>query len=379
MPAVVFVPKESEPGETRVAATPETVKGLIKLGLEVEVERSAGAAAGFPDQDYADAGARLVDGGARGGATIVASIQPPSPEAARAQRAGSVLVCALQPASCAPTNAALREARVTAIGLEFVPRITRAQKMDILSSQATCAGYQAVLLAAVALPKMFPLMMTAAGTLTPARVLVLGAGVAGLQAISTARRLGAIVEANDIRPAVKEQVESLGARFVDTGTPPQAETKGGYATETTQEFLKKQRETLTAHIAQANVLITTALVPGKKAPVLVTAEMRAAMKPGSVIVDLAAAAGGNVEGTVPGERVDQDGVTIIGDANLPAQVAADASRMFARNVLAFLGELVVEGEVRLDLGNEILAAVTIVHDGEVRHEPTAQAFAAQRN
>jgi NAD(P) transhydrogenase subunit alpha len=223
---------------------------------------------------------------------------------------------------------------------------------------------------------MFPLMMTAAGTITPARVLVLGAGVAGLQAISTARKLGAIVEANDIRPAVKEQVESLGGKFVDTGAPPDAETAGGYAKEATAEFLKKQREILSAHIAQADVLITTALVPGRKAPVLVTAEMRRGMKPGSVIVDMAAGQGGNVEGSVAGERVVVDGVTILGDTNLPAQVAADASRMYARNVVAFLGEFVKNGEVKLDMANEILGAVTVVHDGVVRHEPTAQALAA---
>jgi len=218
--------------------------------------------------------------------------------------------------------------------------------------------------------------MTAAGTLTPARVVVLGAGVAGLQAISTARKLGAVVEANDIRPAVKEQVESLGGKFIDTGAPPDAETAGGYAKETTAEFLQKQRETLTAHIAQADVLITTALVPGKKAPVLVTTDMRKAMKPGSVIVDMAASAGGNVEGTVVGERAVVDGVTIIGDTNLPAQVAADASRTYARNVLAYLGEFVKEGEIALDLEGEVVGAVTIVHDGTIRHEPTAQALAA---
>ena len=377
--AVVFVPVESEAGETRVSATPETVKGMAKLGLEVHVERGAGAAAGFPDAEFEAAGAKLVDASARGAADIVLGIQAPTPAQAKAQRAGSLLVCTLTPGTRLDTIAALREAKVTAMGLEFMPRITRAQKMDILSSQATCGGYQAVLLAAVHLPKMFPLMMTAAGTLTPARVLVLGAGVAGLQAISTARKLGAVVEANDIRPACKEQVESLGAKFVDTGVPPDAETKGGYATETTQEFLKRQREILTQHITGADVLITTALVPGKKAPVLVTAEMRKAMKPGSVIVDMAAGMGGNVEGTVPGERVVDGGVTILGDTNLPAQVAGDASRTYARNVLAFFGEFIKDGVATVKLDNEILGAVTIVHDGAVRHEPTAQALAAHQN
>jgi H+-translocating NAD(P) transhydrogenase subunit alpha len=374
---VIFVPKESAVGETRVAAVPETVKGMQKLGLSMQVERGAGAAAGFLDADYEAAGATLVEASARSRADMVLGVQTPPPEHCSHQRAHSYLICTLMPGMNLPSMRALRDAKVTTIGMEFMPRITRAQKMDILSSQATCGGYQAVLLAAVHLPKMFPLMMTAAGTLTPARVLVLGAGVAGLQAISTARKLGAIVEANDIRPACKEQVESLGAKFVDTGVPPDAETKAGYARETSADFLKKQREILTAHITQADVLITTALVPGKKAPVLVTADMRQGMKQGSVIVDMAAGQGGNVEGSVPGQRVVVDGVTILGETNLPAQVAADASRMYARNVLAFLGEFCKAGEVKFDLQNEILNAVTIVHDGQVRHEPTTQALAAQ--
>ncbi len=377
--AVIFAPKETVEGETRVSAVPETVKGMVKLGLTVEVERGAGQAAGFPDADYEEAGAKLVGSDARASADLVLGIQPPSPEQCKEQKAGSILICTLLPLVALDTVKALRDAKVTAMGLEFMPRITRAQKMDILSSQASCGGYQAVLLAATHLNKMFPLMMTAAGTLTPARVLVLGAGVAGLQAISIARKLGAVVEANDIRPAVKEQVESLGAKFVDTGAPPDAENTGGYAKETTAEFLKKQREILTDHIGQADVLITTALVPGKKAPVLVTAEMRKAMRPGSVIVDMAAAAGGNVEGTVAGERKDVDGVLIIGDTNLPAQVAADASRTYARNVVAFLGEFVEEGKTNVDLEGEILGAITIVHDGTVRHEPTAQALSSAGN
>lgn len=373
---VTFVPKESEPGETRVACIPETVKGMLKLGLTVQVERGAGGSAGFSDAEYQAAGAELVDASAAATADMVFGIQAPTPERVRGMKPGALLICTLTPGQRLATVAALRDAKVTAMGLEFMPRITRAQKMDVLSSQATCGGYQAVLLAAVHLPKMFPLMMTAAGTLTPARVLILGAGVAGLQAISTAKRLGAVVEANDIRPACKEQVESLGAKFVDTGAPPDAETKGGYAKEASQEFLRKQREILTAHIAQADVLITTALVPGRKAPVLVTAEMRRAMKAGSVIVDMAAGQGGNVEGSVAGQRVVVDGVTILGDSNLPAQCAGDASRMYARNVLAFLGEFVKDGKPNVSMDNEILGAVTIVHDGVVRHEGTAQALVA---
>jgi NAD(P) transhydrogenase subunit alpha len=376
--AVIFVPKETEPGETRVAATPETVKGMLKFGLQVQVERGAGAAAGFQDPEFQDAGATLAGADARSSADIVLGIQPPAIAQARAMKAGSILISSLQPSFNTPVVEALRDAKVTAMALELMPRITRAQKMDILSSQATCAGYQAVLLAAVALPKMFPLMMTAAGTLTPARVLVLGAGVAGLQAISTAKRLGAVVEANDIRPAVKDQIESLGAKFVDTGTPPDAETAGGYAREVQADFLNKQREILTHHIAQADVLITTALVPGKKAPVLVTAAMRKAMRNGAVIVDMAAVSGGNVEGTVPGERVVVDGVTIIGELNLATMKASDASRTFARNILAMLPEFIgKDGKVTIDLAQEIQTAIIVTHDGKVRHEPTAKALAGK--
>ncbi len=372
---VIFVPKESAAGETRVAAIPETVKGMQKLSLTVQVERGAGLAAGFPDADYEEAGATLVDADARSSADIVLGIQIPTPDLCSQQKAGSLLVCTLTPGNALDSIKALRDGKVTAVGLEFMPRITRAQKMDILSSQASCGGYQAVLLAAVHLPQMFPLMMTAAGTITPAKVLVLGAGVAGLQAISIAKKLGAVVEANDIRPAVKEQVESLGGKFVDTGSPPDAETSGGYAKEAGEEFLNKQREILTKHISASDVLITTALVPGKKAPVLVTEEMRSAMAAGSVIIDMAAGQGGNVVGSKPGETVVVDGVTIVGETNLPAQVANDASRMYARNVIAFLGEFIdKEGTMTFDVEGEILGAVSIVHDGAVRHEPTAKAL-----
>jgi NAD(P) transhydrogenase subunit alpha len=372
---VIFVPKESAAGETRVAAIPETVKGMQKLSLTVQVERGAGLAAGFQDADYEEAGATIVDAGSRSSADIVLGIQIPTPDLCTQQKAGSLLICTLTPGNALDSIKALRDAKVTAIGLEFMPRITRAQKMDILSSQASCGGYQAVLLAAVHLPQMFPLMMTAAGTITPAKVLVLGAGVAGLQAISIAKKLGAVVEANDIRPAVKEQVESLGGKFVDTGSPPDAETSGGYAKEAGEEFLKNQREILTKHISASDVLITTALVPGKKAPVLVTEDMRKAMAPGSVIIDMAAGQGGNVAGSKSGETVVVDGVTIVGETNLPAQVASDSSRMYARNVIAFLGEFIdKEGTMTFDVEGEILGAVSIVHDGAVRHEPTAKAL-----
>ncbi|MGE3878240.1 MAG: Re/Si-specific NAD(P)(+) transhydrogenase subunit alpha [Planctomycetota bacterium] len=358
--ALLFVPKESAPGETRVAATPESVKGYIKLGLSVTVASGAGLAAGIRDEDYRAAGASIGDAYAE--ADIVAAIRVPD---VKRLRRGSIVASGLVPATQLDDVRALAAAGVTAFGLELVPRITRAQKMDILSSQATCAGYQAVLLAATHLPSMFPLLMTAAGTIKPARVFILGAGVAGLQAIATSRRLGAVVEANDVRPAVKEQVESLGAKFVDTGTPPDAQTSGGYAKEQSEEYIRKQREILGEHVAQADVVITTALIPGRPAPRIVTADMRTRMKPGSVIVDLAAANGGNVEGTVPGKIVEVDGVKIIGETNLPAMLASDASRMWARNVYEFLAPMVKDGAPNPDYADEVFAAACVVKSGEV--------------
>lgn len=364
--ALIFVPRETEPGESRVAATPETVKGYKKLGLEFAVESGAGLASGFRDEDYEAAGARI--GGSLGEADLVLMVRTPQPSAISAMKRGAVLASGLVPSGQADAIRALRDAGVTSFGMELIPRITRAQKMDVLSSQATCAGYQAVLMAAASLPRFFPLLMTAAGTIKPAKVFILGAGVAGLQAISTARRLGAVVEANDVRPAVKEQVESLGAKFVDTGTPPDAETSGGYAKEATTEYLDKQRQILTEHVAEADVVITTALIPGRPAPRIVTDAMVQGMRPGSVIVDLAAANGGNVEGTVPGEVVDRHGVKILGETNLPALCAADASRMWARNVLGLAELLVNEGAIAPHWDDEIVKACCVTRDGEVMHE-----------
>jgi NAD(P) transhydrogenase subunit alpha len=364
--ALIFVPRETEPGESRVAATPETVKGYTKLGLEFAVESGAGLASGFRDEDYEAAGARI--GGSLGEADLVLMVRTPQPSAISAMKRGAVLASGLVPSGQADAIRALRDAGVTSFGMELIPRITRAQKMDVLSSQATCAGYQAVLMAAASLPRFFPLLMTAAGTIKPAKVFILGAGVAGLQAISTARRLGAVVEANDVRSAVKEQVESLGAKFVDTGTPPDAETSGGYAKEATTEYLDKQRQILTEHVAEADVVITTALIPGRPAPRIVTDAMVQGMRPGSVIVDLAAANGGNVEGTVPGEVVDRHGVKILGETNLPALCAADASRMWARNVLGLAELLVNEGAIAPHWDDEIVKACCVTRDGEVMHE-----------
>ncbi len=372
---LVFVPKESEPGETRVAVTPETSKALIKAGLEVKVQNDAGLAAGFDDPQYQEVGASIGD--ALGTADLILQVRAPSIDAIAAMKAGSMLISSLQPSMDLDAIKALNDAKVTAFGMELIPRITRAQKMDVLSSQATVAGYQAVLMAAVAVPQLFPLMMTAAGTITPCRVFILGAGVAGLQAIATARRLGAVVEANDVRPAVKEQVESLGAKFIDTGTPPQAESTGGYARETGEEYARKQRETLSKHVAKADVVITTALIPGRRAPVIVTDEMIQGMRPGSVIVDLAVAAGGNVEGSVCGENVVKHNVTIIGEPNLPAMVANDASRMWARNVLGFAELMIKEGKLAPNWEDEIIAATVVTHDGQIKHEGAAEALSAK--
>ncbi len=376
---VVFVPRETEPGETRVSATPETAKVMVQNGHQVGVEKGAGSAAGYPDKNYENAGATLTgdSSSARKEADLVLGVRPPEDGMAGGFKEGATLICGLQPMLRLPLVRALAEAKVTTFAMDLMPRITRAQRMDVLSSQATVAGYQAVLLAAAALPRMFPLLMTAAGTIPPARVLVLGAGVAGLQAIATARRLGARVEANDIRSAVKEQVESLGATFVDTGAPPEAETRTGYAKETTHEYLRKQRQILTEHMSQADVVITTALIPGRKAPVLITADMVKAMGPGSIIVDLAVEMGGNVEGSVVNERVTVGGVTIIGDANLPAQVPGDASRMFARNINAFLGELIAEGAITVNKENEVIVGTLVTHAGEICHQGSAEALAAK--
>jgi NAD(P) transhydrogenase subunit alpha len=377
---VAFIPKESEPGEARVAAVPETVKALRKLGVVVKVQQGAGLAAGYTDDEFREAGAEIEpDGRVACGADLVLRVRLPRQGAPDSElKTGSVLVCSVQPALAAPAVKVLADRKVTTFSLDLVPRITRAQRMDVLSSQATAAGYKAVLLAASALPRFFPMLMTAAGTIPPARVFVLGAGVSGLQAIATARRLGALVEANDVRPSVKEQVESLGAKYVDTGAPPDAQGAGGYAKETTAEYQRKQREVLTKHIAACDVLITTAAIPGKRAPQLVTGAMVDGMRPGSVIVDLAAASGGNVEGTVPGETVvTPRGVKIIGDMNLAALVAADSSRMFARNVLAFVEPMVKEGKLQPKLDDEVLAASLVTHDGAVRHEGAAAALAGK--
>ena len=356
----VGVPRETAPGERRVALVPETAARLAASGFELAVERGAGAAAGFADDAYAGAGARLVEPGALGdGVDGIVRVAPPSPEEVVALPAGVLLIGFLAPLTDAEGLERLRERGVVGFAMESIPRITRAQPMDALSSQATVAGYKAVLLAADRVQKLFPLLMTAAGTVAPARVLVLGAGVAGLQAIATARRLGAVVSAFDVRPAVKEQVESLGASFLELGVRAE-ETAGGYATELSAEQQAQQQAALERHVADMDVVVTTALVPGRPAPRLIPGGAVAAMRAGSVIVDLAAEAGGNCELTAPGEEVVREGVTIVGFTNLPSLMAADASRLYARNVAAVLQHLAPEGELRLDFEDEITAGACVV-------------------
>ncbi len=365
----VLVPKESAPGERRVAATPETASKLRDAGLEVQVQAGAGAAAGHLDAAYKEAGATVVAdaGEAAAGADIVLRVQPPEDGEISRLKQGAVLISYLQPATYAGTVRKLAAQGVTAFAVEMIPRISRAQSMDALSSQASIAGYKAVLMAAVRLGKYFPMLMSAAGTIAPARVLVLGAGVAGLQAIATARRLGAVVEAYDVRPAVRDEVKSLGATFLEFELEAQ-EGEGGYAREQSEEFLRKQRELLTERVAAADVVITTAAVPGRRAPVLVTAEMIRGMRPGSVVVDLAAETGGNTELTKAGEVADIDGVYIDGTTNIPSTVAVHASQLYARNLLNLLQPMLKDGKLDLNLEDDVVKGALITHGGEVVNE-----------
>jgi NAD(P) transhydrogenase subunit alpha len=372
----VLVAKERAEGETRVAATPDTVKQIILAGMAVDVERGAGDASFIRDAEFEAAGAKIVgnDKAAWQGADIVLKVRAPAEFAEfggdeiDGLKKGSLLIGFLNPYGAAQRIKQLADRAVNSISMEMIPRITRAQKMDALSSQASIAGYKAVLLAAAELPKYFPMLMTAAGTVRPARVVVMGAGVAGLQAIATARRLGAIVEASDVRPAVKEQIESLGARFIDLPElPKDSEDAGGYAKELPAEFLRKQQEIVAKHVADADVVITTALIPGKPAPKLVPAEVVERMRPGSVIVDLAVEQGGNCPLSEAGRNVRKHGVLIIGHRNLPATLPADASMMYSRNVLALLGDIVKKGELTLDVADEIMRGALLTHGGGVIH------------
>lgn len=355
----VAVPRETAPGERRVALVPETISKLRDAGFEIRVERGAGAAAGFPDAAYADAGAEVADASSLvAGVEGVVRVARPTPEELEALAPGTVLVAFLQPLTDTDGIARLREHGVLGFAMESIPRITRAQSMDALSSQATVAGYKAVILAADRVPKLFPMLMTAAGTIAPVRALVVGAGVAGLQAIATARRLGAVVSAFDVRPAVKEQVESLGAAFLELGVRAE-ETEGGYATELTPEQQAQQQAALEQRIPDFDVVITTAAVPGRPAPKLIPTVAVERMQPGSVIVDLAAETGGNCELTIPGEVVERGGVAIIGTTNLPSLMAHHASQLYSRNVAALLQHLAPNGELVLDWEDEITAGACV--------------------
>lgn len=370
---IVGVGAERAAGETRVALTPDAVERLTGDGHTVRVESGAGRSAAFSDEEYREAGAEVVDdaAGALGGADAVLSVGPPSPDALEPVDRGALLVGLLDPHGSAELFRELASREIDALSLELLPRITRAQSMDALSAMATVGGYKAALLAADASVKFFPMLTTAAGTIRPARVLVLGAGVAGLQAIATARRLGARVEAFDIRPEVKEQVESLGADFLeweDEGE--EVATEGGYATEVSEETEAREREMIGRHAVEADAVITTAQVPGGKAPTLITREMVEDMRAGSVIVDLAGASGGNCEMSRPGETVEHEGVVVHAPLNLPASLPYHASRMLARNFTTVLSHVVDdEGRPRLDTDDEIVDAICVTLDGSVRWEP----------
>jgi len=372
----IGVPKETFPGERRVALIPDSVALLAKSDHQVVVEAGAGAEAGYPDDLYRDKGADIVTerSGVFGSADVIFQVRGLGANAVAGKddlglmREGQTVIAQFDPLSEPESVKQLAEKKVSAFSLELMPRITRAQSMDVLSSQATIAGYKAVLIAASASPRMFPMFMTAAGTVSAAHVLVVGAGVAGLQAIATAKRLGGVVYAYDVRPAVKEQIESLGGKFVEmeleTG---EAEDKGGYAKDMGDEFLRKQRELMTKVVAECHIVITTAAIPGRKSPVIVTADMVKGMMPGSVIVDLAAERGGNCELTKLDQTVVEHGVTILGPANLPSTVPFHASQMFAKNCTNFLKELAKDGELAIDLHNEVHAGTLLTRDGKVLH------------
>ena len=368
MPIRVAVPKENLPGEHRVALIPEVVSKLAKLDVEILIESGAGVSAHYPDTDYA--AARIVSDATTlyNEADVVLAVQPPSLEAIDKLKEDSILIGLLLPFQRLEHVARLKERNITSFAMELVPRISRAQSMDALSSQASVAGYKAVLIAANLSGRFFPMLTTAAGTIRPAKVVIIGAGVAGLQAIATARRLGAIVEGYDVRAATREQVESLGAKFIDIDVA--AEGSGGYARELTDEEKQQQQAVLAEHIAVADVVITTAALPGRPSPKIIPTSMVSGMKPGAVIIDLAAEGGGNCELTQAGEHIDHHGVTIYGPLNVPSMLAVHASEMYAKNLLNFLSPMIRDGKLDPDWDDEVIAGSALTHAGEIRHEPT---------
>ncbi|MDE3102960.1 MAG: Re/Si-specific NAD(P)(+) transhydrogenase subunit alpha [Chloroflexota bacterium] len=369
----IGVPRETMPGERRVALVPETAQRLVKQANEVVVQRGAGTEAAFLDSAYEQAGARIVDDVYD--ADLVVKVQRPSAEEIGKLRSGQLLIAFLAPLVDPRYAQTLAERGVTALSMDAIPRITRAQPMDALSSQATVAGYKAVLLAAAQLPRFFPMLTTAAGTIAPAKAFVIGAGVAGLQAIATARRLGAVVEAFDTRPVVKEQVQSLGARFLEVDLGESGEGTGGYAKELSEEAHRKEVELLAKAVKDNDIVVTTAAVPGRKAPVLITKDMVPNMRPGSVIVDLAAETGGNCELTEVGKVVVKNDVTIIGTTNLPSTMPYHASQMYSRNIAALLALFLKEGKAEIDLSDDVLKGTVITQGGAVVQEATAKLLA----
>ncbi|RCJ42189.1 NAD(P) transhydrogenase subunit alpha [Nostoc minutum NIES-26] len=379
----IAVAKEIEVCERRVALNPDTVARLVKQGLEVQVETGAGERSFFSDSAYEAAGAKIIDDPAQlwGEADILLKVSPPQErEDGRSEidllREGAVLISFLNPLGNPVVAQQLANRKVTALSMELIPRTTRAQSMDALSSQASLAGYKAVLIAAAALPKYFPMLTTAAGTIAPAKIFIMGAGVAGLQAIATARRLGAVVEAFDIRPAVKEEVQSLGAKFVEVQLEEETTAAGGYAKEISEASKQRTQEVVAEHVKNADVVITTALVPGKKAPLLVTEEMVAQMKPGSVIVDMAAEQGGNCACTEPGKDIVWNGVTIIGPINLPSSMPVHASQLYSKNVTSLVQLLIKDKALQVDFADDIVDAACITHTGEIRNQRVRDALQA---
>lgn len=381
---IVGVPTESISGENRVAQTPETVKQLVELGLQVHVHKGAGVAAGYPDADYQDAGANVVATLNLEKVDVLTHVRPLATAVVNTLPAGTITVGLGSPASEGPVVKALAKKKVTSFALELVPRISRAQSMDALTSQALVAGYRCVLEAAMRFPRFFPLYMTAAGTVPPANVLVLGAGVAGLQAIATAKRLGGKVQAYDVRAASADEVRSMGGQFIELDLDAQAEGQGGYAKELSSDRQVRQQEMLTPYVTQADVIITTAAIPGRPAPRLITKKMMADMKPGSVIIDLAAETGGNVEGSVAGVDTPmkvQGGkghAILVGMKDVPSAMAYDASRLYAKNIANLLALMNVEGTIAPDFDDEVVAGACLTHDGEIRHEPTREALASPK-
>jgi NAD(P) transhydrogenase subunit alpha len=372
----VAIAKEIEYGEHRVAVIPDMAARLVKQGIEIWVEAGAGEASFFSNDAYEAAGAKIISDTATlwGEADVLMKVGVPKEHEINQMREGSVLISFLNPLGTPEVIQQLANRKITAFSMELIPRTSRAQSMDALSSQAGVAGYKAVLIAAAALPKFFPMLTTAAGTIRPAKVFVMGAGVAGLQAIATARRLGAVVEAFDIRPAVKEEVQSLGAKFIEVKLEEETVAAGGYAKEISEASKQRTQEVVTEHVKNADVVITTAQVPGKKAPLLVTEEMVAQMNPGSVIVDLAADQGGNCAGTEPGKDVVRHGVTIIGPINLPSSMPVHASQMYAKNVATLLQYMVKDGNLQLNFEDDIIGSTCVTHAGEILNQRVKDAL-----